>query len=78
MSFRVFMTFTIIGAFVWIWSMVSIGYFLGTYIPGIDRHIGIVVVIVVFLSILPGLIGAYKGWRAKRYASSPALENREF
>jgi membrane-associated protein len=78
MSFRVFMTFNIIGAFVWIWSMVSIGYFLGTYIPGIDQHIEIVILIVVFLSILPGLIGAYKGRRAKRYTAPPAVENREF
>ncbi len=78
MSFRVFMTFNIIGAFVWIWSMVGIGYFLGTYIPGIDQHIGIVVVIVVFLSILPGLIGAYRGRRAKRYAAPPVVENSDF
>lgn len=77
MSYKVFMTFNIIGAFVWIWSMVGIGYFLGTYIPGIDQHIGIVVVIVVFLSILPGLIGAYRGKRAKRYAAAPAVETRE-
>ena len=78
MSYRVFMTFNIIGAFVWIWSMVSIGYFLGTYIPGIDQHVEIVILIVVFLSILPGLIGAYRGRRAKRVAVPPAVENREF
>jgi membrane-associated protein len=78
MSFRVFMTFNIIGAFVWVWSMVSIGYFLGAYIPGIDRHIGIVVVIVVFLSILPGLIGAYRGRRGQRYPAPRAVENGEF
>jgi membrane-associated protein len=77
MSYKVFMTFNILGAFVWIWSMVGIGYFLGTYIPGIDQHIGIVVVIVVFLSILPGLIGAYRGRRAKRYAAPPAVETTE-
>ena len=72
MKFRTFITFNIIGAFVWIWSMVGIGYFLGSYIPGIDQHIEIVVVIVVFISILPGLIGAYKGRRAKRYAAAAA------
>ena len=77
MSYKVFMTFNIIGAFVWIWSMVGIGYFLGTYIPGIDQHIGIVVVIVVFLSILSGLIGGYRGRRAKRYAAPPAVETTE-
>lgn len=77
MKFREFITFNIIGAFVWIWSMLGIGYFLGSYIPGIDQHIEIVVVIVVFLSILPGLIGGYRARRAKRYRRSPVVESGE-
>jgi len=73
MKFRQFITFNIIGAFVWIWSMLGIGYFLGSYIPGIDKHIEIVVVIVVFISLLPGLIGGYRAKRARRYGK-PAVE----
>lgn len=76
MKFRTFITFNIIGAFLWIWSMVGIGYFLGSYIPGIDQHIEIVVVVVVFVSILPGIISWYRGKRAKKNdtpaASKPA------
>jgi len=75
MKFRTFITFNIIGAFVWIWSMVGIGYFLGSYIPGIDQHIEIVIIIVVFISILPGLIGGYRGRRAKRNAATAAAES---
>jgi len=75
MEFRTFITFNIIGAIVWVGSMVSIGYFLGSYIPGIDQHIEIVVAIVVFISILPGLIGSYRSRRAKRYAADPATES---
>src|SRR6266550_6371839 len=74
MRFRHFITFNIIGAFIWIWSMLGIGYFLGSYIPGIDQHIEIVVVIVIFLSILPAIIGRYRAKRAKRYnGGSPAV-----
>ena len=65
MKFRTFITFNIIGAVFWIWSMVGIGYFLGSYIPGIDKHIEIVVVVVVFISIMPGIISWYRGKRAK-------------
>jgi len=72
MKFRTFITFNIIGAFFWIWSMVGIGYFLGSYIPGIDQHIEIVVVVVVFISILPGIISWYRGKRAKRHDSTSA------
>ncbi|MDP9204714.1 MAG: VTT domain-containing protein [Gemmatimonadota bacterium] len=75
MNFRTFIAFNFIGAIVWVWSMLSIGYFLGSYIPGIDQHIEIVVLIVVFISILPGLIGSYRGRRAKRYASPPVTES---
>jgi membrane-associated protein len=77
MRFRDFLTFNIIGAFAWIWSMLGIGYFLGSYIPGIDQHIEIVVVVVVFLSILPGLIGGYRARRARRYSGTPAAQRGE-
>jgi membrane-associated protein len=70
MKFRTFITFNIMGAVFWIWSMVAIGYFLGSYIPGIDQHIEIVVAIVVFISLLPGLISWYRGKRAKQYDGS--------
>ncbi len=77
MKFRQFITFNIIGAVIWIWSMVGIGYFLGSYIPGIDQHIEIVIAIVIFISILPGLISGYRARRAKRYANSAAVETGE-
>jgi membrane-associated protein len=77
MKFRQFITFNIIGAVIWIWSMVGIGYFLGSYIPGIDQHIEIVIVIVIFISILPGLISGYRARRAKRYENSAAVETGE-
>ncbi len=75
MKFRVFITFNVIGAITWIWSMLGIGYFLGSYIPGIDKHIEIVVIIVVFISILPGLISTYRARRAKRYEPPAAVES---
>ncbi len=77
MKFRQFITFNIIGAVIWIWSMVGIGYFLGSYIPGIDQHIEIVIAIVIFISILPGLISGYRARRAKRYENSAAVETGE-
>jgi membrane-associated protein len=77
MKFRQFITFNIIGAVIWIWSMVGIGYFLGSYIPGIDQHIEIVIAIVIFISILPGLISGYRARRAKRYENSAAAETSE-
>jgi membrane-associated protein len=77
MKFGVFITFNVIGAITWIWSMIGIGYFLGSHIPGIDQHIEIVVITVVFISILPGLISTYRARRARRYAASAVVESNE-
>ena len=86
MKFREFLTYNVVGAVAWVWSMLGIGYFLGNYIPGIDRHIEIVVVIVVFISLLPGLIGTLNARRKRRltiqekdngiYTSTPSLRFR--
>jgi membrane-associated protein len=77
MPFRTFVTFNVLGAFLWVWSMLGIGYFLGSYIPGIDQHIEIVVVIVVFISILPGLISAYRTRRRERALAGAVPESGE-
>jgi membrane-associated protein len=55
MGYRRFITYNILGGFLWVWGMVLIGYFLGSTIPEIDRHIHMVVAIVVFISILPAI-----------------------
>jgi len=76
MKFRHFIAFNIIGAFAWIWSMLGIGYFLGNTIPGIDQHIEIVVAVVIFISILPGLISALRARRrSKRYPAANAVSS---
>ena len=73
MRFATFIAFNVIGAFFWIWSMLGIGYFLGNTIPGIDQHIEIVVIIVVLLSITPGIISWLRARRARPVSTSPAV-----
>jgi membrane-associated protein len=55
MNYRRFLSFNVFGGFFWVISMTGIGYFLGS-MPGVREHIEIVIIIVVFLSILPGII----------------------
>jgi membrane-associated protein len=74
MKFRTFLTFNVLGAILWVWSMLGIGYFLGNYIPGVDQHIEIVVIIVVFISLLPGLISGYRSRRARLAAERTQVE----
>jgi len=62
MNYRTFVTYNIVGAFVWVLSTTLTGYFLGRAIPHIDRYLHLVIAIVVFLSILPIL----REWRRER------------
>ena len=69
MGYRRYTLFNVIGGVAWIWSMLFIGYFLGRYIPGVDQHIELVIVLVVLASLMPGIIG----WmRAKRQSAEPS------
>ncbi len=56
MSYTKFATYNIVGGVSWVLSMTLAGYYLGTIFPEIIQHLELVIIIIVFLSILPGII----------------------
>jgi membrane-associated protein len=64
MHYRTFVMYNVVGGLAWVWGMLFTGYFLGRYIPGIDEHIDVVIVAVIFLSLLPGIVGWLRQRRA--------------
>ncbi len=50
-----FFKYNVFGGILWVLSMTLTGYFLGSVIPNIEKHIELVIVIVVFLSISPAI-----------------------
>jgi membrane-associated protein len=72
MEYRSFLIYNVVGGITWIWSMLMTGYVLGRYIPGIDQHIEKVILVVIFLSILPGIIG---WWRERASTNAPAARS---
>ncbi|MFZ4621250.1 MAG: DedA family protein [Bacteroidota bacterium] len=56
MPYSTFVTYNIIGGATWVLSMTLAGYFLGTAFPSIVKHLELVIIGIVFLSILPGII----------------------
>ena len=70
MHYRTFVAYNVIGGLVWVWSMLFVGYFLGRWVPGIEKHIEKVILVVIFLSILPGIIS----WLRERSKKSAAPE----
>jgi membrane-associated protein len=71
MTYRKFASFNVIGGAAWVGSMTLIGYVLGSRFPLLVVHIEKVIVVVIFVSILPGLIEWFKAWRRGR-AAPPA------
>jgi membrane-associated protein len=59
MSYRRFLIFDILGGILWIGSFIYLGYFFGN-IPIVKNNFSIVIVVIVFISILPGIIAFLK------------------
>ena len=68
MQYRRFATFNVVGGALWVSSMTLLGYFLGGF-EIVSKHIEKLIIVVVFVSILPGIIE----WiRARRRARAEA------
>ncbi len=70
MTYRKFVVFNVIGGFLWVFSMILGGFFLGNFVERafgikLEDHIEKVVIIVVMLSIMPMLIEYLKSRREK-------------
>ncbi len=67
MPYKKFLSYNVFGGIFWVGSMLGIGYFLGKTIPNVDKYLHIVIAIVIFLSILPGIIA----WIREKRLQSP-------
>jgi membrane-associated protein len=65
MSYTTFITFNIVGAVGWIWSMLLLGYFLARQFPVVGNHIEGLVAVVVLLSISPPIVTWLRSRRTK-------------
>jgi len=70
MRYRSFVFYNVIGGIAWIWSMLMIGYVLGSRFPAVSEHLEKVILLVIFLSILPGIIA---WWRARSAQKAPLV-----
>lgn len=69
MHYPTFVLYSVTGGIAWIWSMLLIGYFLGSRVPGVARYLELVILGVIFLSVLPGILS---WWRARQQARALA------
>ena len=79
MPYRRFVIFNIVGGFLWVFSMILSGYFLGSLLKSkfgidLDEHIEWVVIIVVALSLMPAVIEFLKSRREKARAQASNVQ----
>ena len=77
MPYRNFVLYNVAGGFLWVFSMILAGYFLGNLLKSkfgidLDEHIEWVVIIVVALSLMPPLIEYLKARREKAARANKA------
>lgn len=68
MNYRSFLMYNVVGGVAWIWSMLLIGFALARTVPAVAKHVEKVILVVVFLSILPGIIA----WLKERRRTAPS------
>jgi membrane-associated protein len=63
MSYPRYLAYDVAGGFLWVWSMVLVGYTLGRTVPNVDKRIHFIIAVVIVVSLMPA---AYQAWKARR------------
>ena len=82
MPYIKFLTYSVLGGALWIFTMVLAGYFVGGLIETafgikLDEHIDKVVIVVVLLSIVPMIVEYLKARRARRQIETELISETE-
>jgi membrane-associated protein len=78
MSYPRYLAYDVAGGFLWVWSMVFVGFTLGRTVPDIDKRIHLIIAAVLVISVMPAAYHAWKVRRAKAAApvnETPAVKN---
>jgi membrane-associated protein len=69
MPYKRFGAYNVVGGAAWVTSMIAVGYFLGELAAAhgfpLDKHLEKVIIVVVFLSLVPGIVSYLKNRRAQ-------------
>ena len=71
MSYRQFASFNVIGGAAWVLSMTLLGFGLGNTFPELGKHIEKVIIVIVLLSISPGIYAWLKAKSDAKKNASP-------
>lgn len=64
-----FMFFNFTGAVIWVFGLVSVGFFLGNN-PWVQANFSVVIYGIILVSVMPVVFGVLKAWLAKRHTQT--------
>ena len=71
MSYARYLAYDVVGGFLWVWSMVLVGYTLGRTVPNVDKRIHYIIGVVIVVSLMPA---AYHAWKAHRSNATTSVK----
>src|SRR5271166_5617375 len=76
MRYPVYLAFDIVGGIAWGGGATLVGYFLGT-VPFVHQNLEKIILAILFVSLLPALIAAWRGYQGRRHAAKEAKEAKD-
>ncbi len=67
MKYRTFVSYNIIGGFVWTFGVTLLGYFLGQLIPDVDKYLLPIILVIVVVSIAPSILHLYQERKSNKH-----------
>lgn len=55
MKYSTFISYNIVGGFIWAVGLTTLGYFLGSVVPGIDKYLIPILLVIIITSVLPSI-----------------------
>jgi membrane-associated protein len=71
MSYKRFLSYNVLGGIGWVFSMTMLGFTLGKIYPPITKQIDKVIIVIIFVSLLPGMV-SWLSNRKKATNATPA------
>lgn len=71
MKYTTFLMYNVVGAFIWVTSMMALGYLFGS-IPFVEQNFEYVVIAIVLLSLIPMVLEYAKHYKTKRLSKKEA------
>ena len=70
MPYPTFLTYSVIGGVAWIWGMLLAGYVLGSKFPGLTKHLELLIIGIILLSVSPAIVSWWRARRATRVSAA--------